>query len=116
MRGLIKIWKERDKILEGIKNNVFRNADVEDIAAERMEICSTCPHLDTVGTKCLIPGTSPCCSLCGCSLGLKTRALSAHCDIHKWEAVLSEEEQAALDRHLSQDPNPSSDETHIQSN
>ena len=101
MKGVIKIWKEKDKILEGIFNKIFKKADVEHIAAERMEICSTCPELDTEGSKCMVPGTGPCCGLCGCSLSLKTRALSASCDDKRWEAVLSENEQELLDRQLS---------------
>lgn len=101
MKGVIRIWKEKNKILEGIKNNIFKKADVEHIAAERMEICSTCPHLDTEGSKCMVPGTGPCCSLCGCSMSLKTRALSAGCDDKRWEAIVSEDEQELLDRQIS---------------
>ena len=113
MKGVIKIWKEKDKILEGIINNVFRKADVEHIAAERMSICETCPQIDREGTKCVVPGTGPCCGVCGCSLGLKTRALSAACDNGKWLAVLSQDEQIALDEHLARHENLSNDETHI---
>jgi hypothetical protein len=116
MKGVIKIWKERDKVLEGIINNVFRKADVEHIAAERMSICETCPDLDKEGNKCIVPGTGPCCGVCGCSLGLKTRALSAACDNGKWIAVLSEQEQIALDMHLAKNDNPNQDETDIRSN
>ena len=74
MSGIHKIWKEKDKILEGIRNRIFKKADVEDIAAERMRICETCPFLDKGGSTCLVPGTQPCCSMCGCSLGINTRA------------------------------------------
>ncbi len=113
MKGVIKIWKEKDKILEGIANSVFKKADVEHIAAERMSICDTCPDIDREGTKCMVPGTSPCCGVCGCSLGLKTRALSAACDNGKWLAVLSQDEQIALDMHLNKDDNPSNHENSI---
>lgn len=109
MKDVIKIWKEKNKILEGIKNRIFKKADVEHIAAERMETCSTCPELDVEGSKCLVPGTSPCCGLCGCSLSLKTRALSAACDAGKWEAILNEEEQEAMDRHLTMEEDNLSD-------
>jgi len=115
MSGIIKIWKERNKILEGISNSVFKKADVEHIAAERMAICETCPFIDIDGHLCMVPGTKPCCRLCGCSLGLKTRALSAKCDADRWLAVLTPEEQEAMDQHLSQDANPPSNETDIQS-
>ena len=101
MKDVIKIWKEKNKILEGIRNNIFKKADVEHIAAERMSVCSTCPDLDTEGSKCMVPGTGPCCGLCGCSMSLKTRALSASCDAGKWEAVLTQDEQELLDRQIS---------------
>ena len=101
MKGVIRIWKEKNKILEGIKNNIFKKADVEHIAAERMSVCEACPHLDIEGSKCVVPGTGPCCGLCGCSLSLKTRALSAGCDDKRWDAVLSEEEQELVDRQIS---------------
>ena len=78
MKDVIKIWKEKNKILEGIRNNIFKKADVEHIAAERMEICSTCPHLDTEGSKCMVPGTGPCCGLCGCSDPPEVFHISVH--------------------------------------
>jgi hypothetical protein len=101
MKDVIRIWKEKNKILEGIRNNIFKKADVEHIAAERMATCESCPHLDTKGDKCVVPGTGPCCGLCGCSLSLKTRALSASCDDKRWDAVLSEDEQELVDRQIS---------------
>jgi hypothetical protein len=101
MKGVIKIWKEKNKILEGIRNNIFKKADVEHVAAERMEVCLTCPHIDNEGSKCMILGTKPCCGLCGCSLSLKTRSLSSYCDDKRWDAVLSEEEQELVDRQIS---------------
>lgn len=101
MRDVIKIWKEKNKILEGIKNNIFKNADVEHIAAERIAICDTCTHIDLSGKTCMVPGTQPCCKLCGCCLSLKTRALSAECDAHKWSAILTQDEQEAMDGYLS---------------
>ncbi len=32
MKDVIKLWKEKGKILEGIKNKIFKNTDVEHIA------------------------------------------------------------------------------------
>lgn len=98
--SLIKIWKEKGKILEGLKNRIFKKEHVEEIYNERMEVCRTCPDLDTEGSKCYVPGTQPCCGLCGCSLGLKLRSLSAECDAKKWPAILSEEEEDELNEQL----------------
>ncbi len=98
--SIIKIWKAKNQILEGIKNKIFKKEDVELIANERLHICIKCPYIDEKGDKCYLKGTQPCCSLCGCDLSLKTRALSAECDIKKWNAVLSEEEEDKLNESL----------------
>lgn len=98
--SLLKIWKNKGKILEGIKNNIFKSEHVEEIAKERMNICRSCPNIDLSGNSCLVPGTQPCCSMCGCSLSLKTRSLSSSCDNKFWTEVLSEEEEDALNKQL----------------
>ncbi len=101
--SLIKIWKNKDKIYEGIKNSIFKQEHIEEIAAERIALCQTCPHIDLDGIKCEVPGTKPCCGLCGCSLALKTRSLSSDCaddNNIRWKAVLTEEEDDQLNNHL----------------
>ena len=110
--SLISIWKNKGKILEGIKNSIFKKKHVEEIAAERLELCKACPHIDTKGTTCDVPGTAPCCGLCGCTLYLKTRSLSSDCPLEfnkRWEAVLTEEEEDKLNDYL----NPPEDELNI---
>lgn len=106
MNNLIKIWKNKGKILEGITNKVFKKEHVEVIANERMEICKKCPNIDLSGKSCTVPGTQPCCSVCGCSLSLKTRSLSSSCDNNFWTAVLSDEEADALNKQIEEDGNP----------
>lgn len=91
--SLLKIWKNRNQILEGIRNKVFKKEHVEEVARERELICLNC---DYYNGECLVPGTGPCCGYCGCSLGLKTRSLSSHCDLNKWEAIMTEEEEDML--------------------
>lgn len=86
------IWKNRSLILEGIKNNIFRQDAIEEIAAERMKICNGCESIDRQGDQCLVPLTQPCCGSCGCSLKLKLRSLSSECPEGHWEAVLTDEE------------------------
>lgn len=44
-----------------------------------MKICSTCNFLDTEGDTCYVPGTQPCCGICGCSLKLKLRVPEETC-------------------------------------
>lgn len=91
-----QIWDNKGKIFEGLKNSVFKKEAVEEIAAERIKICEACPHIDKEGTKCMIPGTQPCCGLCGCKLGLKTRSLSSACDDKRWDAILTQEQEDEL--------------------
>jgi hypothetical protein len=93
VKRLKEILKNRKKILEGIKNYLWNNHDVEVIAAHRNSICMTCDKIDIKGDSCLAPGSQPCCSSCGCSLQFKTRSLSSACPHSKWDAVMTEEEE-----------------------
>lgn len=101
MGNLIRIWKERNKIAEGVKNNIFKTKHVEDIAFFRNEICRVCEFIDTTGAKCAVPGTQPCCGECGCSLKLKTRSLSSDCPRGFWKAELTEQEEAIVNQQLN---------------
>jgi hypothetical protein len=76
---------------------MIRDEFVEDIASHRNEICNSCEHIDLKGKECVIPKTQPCCSLCGCSLKFKTRALSTECPDGRWFALISEEDEDKLD-------------------
>ena len=98
--SIIKVWKNKGKILEGIKNRIFKQEHIEEIFEERLAICKECIHYDTEGTKCYMTGTQPCCGECGCSLALKLRALSSECGLAKWDAVLNEEEEDKLNKHF----------------
>jgi hypothetical protein len=103
-KNIIKIWKSKGAILEGITNSIFKKEDVEEIAQHRMQICNECELLDVQGEGCMVPGTAPCCNEkkggCGCSLSLKTRALSSDCPLDKWGAELTEEEEEKLNQKL----------------
>ena len=101
MENLIKIWKSRNQIAEGVKNNIFKTKHVEDIAFFRNEICRVCEFIDTTGAKCAVPGTQPCCRECGCSLKLKTRSLSSDCPRGFWKAELTEQEEAIVNQQLN---------------
>lgn len=99
MAGKLKdIWKNRKQIMEGVKNSIIRDEFVEEVASDRMNICTSCIYKDVDGADCLVPGTQPCCKLCGCSLEFKTRALSANCPDDRWEALVSEEDEDELDK------------------
>ncbi len=100
MKAIKKIFQNRKQILEGIKNKLFKKEHVEAIAKDRWQICIKCELLDVVGDKCTMPGTQPCCSECGCSMGFKLRSLSSACPIDKWKAVLTEEEEDELNKNI----------------
>ena len=95
-KKLLEVWEARKKILEGMMNDFFRKEHVEEIAEKRLAICNNCEHLDTEGSKCFMPGTQPCCALCGCKLKWKVRCLSEKCDDNRWEEILTPEEEDEL--------------------
>jgi len=90
--GIKEIWNNRKKILEGIKNSIFQKEAIEKIAAERDKTCRQCDRYDKQGDLCAIPGTGPCCGICGCSLKVLQRSLASSCDAYHWDKVLTSEE------------------------
>ena len=102
--NIIQLWKSKGQIIEGITNSIFKKEDVEEIAQQRLQICKQCALYDVHGEGCMVPGTQPCCNEkkggCGCSLSLKTRALSSECPLLKWKAELTEEEEDQLNKKL----------------
>jgi len=97
---IVSAFTNLDKIAEGVKNKIFKNEDVEEIAKVRWMDCSVCEHLDTKGDKCAIKATRPCCGKCGCSIGLKIRSLSSGCPIGKWKAVTNKEGEKAIKKQI----------------
>lgn len=104
-----KIWKNICQILEGVSNTISKKEHIEKIAESRMYSCRTCQHFDIEGTNCMVPGTQPCCSICGCNLKFKTRSLSSECPhpVKRWGAVLTQEEEDKLYNDIDYDPNQS---------
>lgn len=86
-----KAWKNRAKIIEGIRYKYFPSSYVEQIAAKRDEICkmNICGYYDKKGasSKCFVPG-QPCCSACGCKLAYKQRSLSSDCGLAEIEGKI----------------------------
>lgn len=93
MFNIKTIWKNKWHILKGFWHSIFKTRYIESVAADRLEICATCPDLDEQGVKCMMPGTHPCCGKCGCSLAMKVRDLSSGCgnlDNPKWDPIKTE--------------------------
>ena len=93
---IVNAFGNIDQILEGVKNKIFKRQDVEDIADARWTYCSMCPSLDTVGHSCAVKNTQPCCTDCGCSLGLKLRALSSSCPQKNGELLQMQNQKKLL--------------------
>tara|TARA_R110000751_G_scaffold233590_2_gene334523 strand:+ start:749 stop:1168 length:420 start_codon:yes stop_codon:yes gene_type:complete len=89
-----------DKIAEGIKNKIFKNDDVEAVAKLRFMECKICPLMDREGKTCAVPKTAPCCSDCGCSLGLKIRSMSSDCPKGRWDAIMTPEMEDEFKKQL----------------
>ncbi len=100
MKNLIRIWKSRGQIYEGIRNNIFRRIHVEEIARERYSICIGCDSFDKGGSSCIMPGLGICCSECGCVIDLKVRALSDSCPRGFWKEELSDDEEEMLNEQI----------------
>ena len=98
-KSLIELWKKRGKILEGVRNAIFKREDVEVIAEKRLGICRTnkCGYYDRLGESAaaVVKGVESCGS-CGCKLSWKSRALSDECPEGYWERVLTETEEGFL--------------------
>jgi hypothetical protein len=105
LNKIIAAFGNIDQILEGVKNKIFKKEDVEDIANVRWMQCLNCESLDEKGNKCAVKGTQPCCADCGCSLGLKLRALSSSCPKGKWNAVTTKEGEAKIKHQILQSRN-----------
>jgi len=98
MKKIIKIWKTRKLIWEGIKNYLVRHPAIENVAMDRLAICMKCDIIDYDGGTCMVPGTAPCCGSCGCKLALKVRSLASECPHPtgpRWTATMTQEEQDA---------------------
>lgn len=93
-------------ILEGVWNSVFIREEIEKIAGQRDAICRECPmnsdHQKKYNKyKTFRPDFH--CTVCGCDLHMKTRALSNECPLGKWKAEATEEEAFELTKKLEQD-------------
>ena len=100
LNKIIGAFGNIDKILEGVKNNIFKKEDVEQIAKLRWQQCSICPALDETGDKCAVNGTQPCCADCGCSLGIKLRSLSSDCPKGKWKAFMDKDSEKEVKKQI----------------
>ena len=86
-------------IWEGWRNHLLPSKRLRKVilrvSSERMAICREGPcewHSDRHATM----RADEHCVECGCPLLQKSKCLSCGCGIHKWEAVLTEEQEAEI--------------------
>ena len=96
LNKIIGAFGNLDKILEGVKNKIFKKEDIEQIAKLRYQHCIPCKHFDDEGSSCAVKATKPCCSACGCSLAIKLRSLSSSCPKGKWPAVMDKDTEVEV--------------------
>jgi hypothetical protein len=96
----LSVFKNADKIAEGIKNYTFKKEHIEAVATERFQTCIKCSLFDAKGDDCIAPGTQPCCSDCGCSLTFKVRSLSSECPKGYWDALTTEEQEDLINQQI----------------
>jgi len=92
----LKYRKHRREILNGLKNRLFKPKSVEYIANYRRQICEKCCHYVFDDTHCVVPGSAPCCQLCGCSIELKVYSLSTSCPREKWKNIITPEAEVKI--------------------
>jgi len=68
-------------ILEGWKNLIWANPQVEKIAKTRLEICGECPKRSNYPQETTLKST---CTECGCIIEAKTRSINSVCPLGKW--------------------------------
>lgn len=57
MASLLEIFKNRNQIWEGMKNNIFKKEHIEEVYRERLIVCESCSLYDIDGRGCAVPGT-----------------------------------------------------------
>lgn len=103
--SLSDIWKNKHLILEGVINKIQAKEEVTKLAEERKRLCNLCPKMSENAKK--YSNYKPeiffkHCTLCGCSIELKTHSLQSSCPDNppKWTAVVSAEENFTIQQYI----------------
>lgn len=85
------------KIYEGWRNQLIPPKKLKQIInkvhKERISICRQCEN-DSIHHDSIRPDEH--CIICGCTLSAKTKCLSCNCDIYKWFAILTPEQEEEI--------------------
>lgn len=72
-KNQINRLEQINQILDGIKNNIIPNVQINQVARLRMRICKECQPHNTLN-----------CEVCGCLLKIKTKSEKAKCPKDLW--------------------------------
>ncbi len=79
--------RSRDGLIEGVKNKLFKNDDVERVFNERAEICAGCELIEDDFVPISDDNekvSGKMCGSCFCSLPMLLRQNKKKCDKKKW--------------------------------
>ena len=76
------LLNQGNNIIQGYTNLVFRNEEVEKVAAARYEVCLACPHKKPLIIINQVQHYI--CTKCTCPLDAKVRAPDEVCPIGNW--------------------------------
>lgn len=71
------------EIITGWRNLLFRDDFVEEVALDRLEVCSECKYNTTYPDLTMLS----LCKECGCVLEAKARNLDSNCPKAKWKKL-----------------------------
>lgn len=101
--------KNRKLVIEGIKNNIFKQEHIEQIFQERKAICHSCTFHSLKVRKekeLVIPYNH--CTLCGCKDEIKLRSLGSRCtdeENPKWLEVVDIETAEKIKEQIDESKN-----------
>ena len=88
------------QIYEGWKNHInpseYMKEIIQQASDERLEICRACPFNSKNAENYHTIRLDEHCTDCGCPLITKTKCLTCECPQHKWDAVLTEEQEKII--------------------
>jgi hypothetical protein len=91
------------QIFEGWKNHiapgVYLLEQINTAHDSRMAICRACPHFSKNNANANPLRFDEHCTHCGCTLAAKTKCLSCSCPLHKWEAIITPDEEQIIEDH-----------------
>lgn len=112
-------WKNKDKIMEGIRNKIMPPKELKDLihktVVERKLICYVCPFMSKnaqIHFNYKSQRFDDHCTKCGCNIDLKASSLSSECPDNppRWNSVVSEDEFSNIEQTMKDYEESSSQE------